>query len=392
MTDITQISKKKKRSLLQVILSSGLFASLSTALIAYINSSFLETLIPKSWIGILFAIAYACSFFAIQNYALAIQRFKNYKVLLAVLSLEIATLLLLAWNINPIVSIIAFIVLVVSYNVTVVNYDLFLEGVSQMNDTGRIRGIFWTATNLGWLLGPFLSGILVGYSGFSMAYFVSALFLIPAWILIFYTYRNHKRIHFKPHHSLMTSVKQVLANKNLRGIYLVALVLYLFYSWMVIYTPIYLIEIGFSWEEIGSIFTVMLIPFVLIEYPAGWLADKLFGETEMLTIGFSIMGLSVIGLLFATGYWWVMIVLFISRIGAALVEIMRDVYFYKKVNEEDLDLIDLFRNMRSISYIIGPLLASAILAFGYGIEQIFVVLAIVLFLATIIPFYIEDTL
>ena len=392
MTDITQISKKKKRSLLQVILSSGLFASLSTALIAYINSSFLETLIPKSWIGILFAIAYACSFFAIQNYALAIQRFKNYKVLLAVLSLEIFTLLLLSWNINPIVSIIAFIVLVVSYNVTVVNYDLFLEGVSNMNDTGRIRGIFWTATNLGWLLGPFLSGILVASSGFSRAYFVSALFLIPAWILIFYTYRNHKRIHFKPHHSLMTSVKQVLANKNLRGIYLVALVLYLFYSWMVIYTPIHLLEIGFSWEEIGSIFTVMLIPFVLIEYPAGWLADKLFGETEMLTIGFSIMGLSVIGLLFATGYWWVMIVLFMSRVGAALVEIMRDVYFYKKVDEEDLDLIDLFRNMRSISYIIGPLLASAILAFGYGIEQIFVVLAIVLFSATIIPFYIEDTL
>ena len=55
------------------------------------------------------------------------------------------------------------------------------------------------------------------------------------------------------------------------------------YAWMVIYTPLHMLDLGFTWEEIGQIFTIMLIPFVLVEYPAGWLADKYIGETEMMS-------------------------------------------------------------------------------------------------------------
>ena len=58
----------------------------------------------------------------------------------------------------------------------------------------------------------------------------------------------------------------------------------------------------------------MLIPFVLIEYPAGWLADKYLGETEMLTLGFVIIGIAVLALLQAATFWQVMFVLFLSRI------------------------------------------------------------------------------
>jgi MFS family permease len=173
---------------------------------------------------------------------------------------------------------------------------------------------------------------------------------------------------------------------------MIAMLLYLFYSWMVIYTPIHLIETGFTWEQIGIIFTVMLVPFVVVEYPAGWLADRYLGETEMLTLGFAIMVLSVLALMFVTGYWMVMLVLFLSRVGASLVEIMRDTYFYKKVDEDDIDLVDLFRNTRSIAYVFGPFLASGILTLGYGIPQIFLVLAVLMFVGLLIPFHIEDTL
>jgi MFS family permease len=225
-----------------------------------------------------------------------------------------------------------------------------------------------------------------------MAYFVSGLILIPAWLLIFFTYRRSKHNHFKKHHDLLNTVKKIHKNRDLRGIYMIAMLLYLFYSWMVIYTPIHLIETGFTWEQIGIIFTVMLVPFVVVEYPAGWLADRYLGETEMLTLGFAIMVLSVLALMFVTGYWMVMLVLFLSRVGASLVEIMRDTYFYKKVDEDDIDLVDLFRNTRSIAYVFGPFLASGILTLGYGIPQIFLVLAVLMFVGLLIPFHIEDTL
>lgn len=392
MTDASLTTKKQQRSLLQVLLTSGLIASLSTALISYINSSFLETIIPKEFVGMMFSVAYFVTFIAIQNYARIIQKFSNHKVVLTVFGVQIASLLLLAWNGHPWVSLLAFITLIVGFNVSVINYDIFLEQVSNVKNEGRIRGMFWTAANLGFLLGPFLSGILSGRYGFSAAYLISAIILVPAWLMIFFAYRNEKRIHFKPHHKLLATLKRVHKNPDLRGIYLVATALFFFYSWMVIYTPIYLLESGFTWEQLGSMFTVMLIPFVLIEYPAGWLADRYFGETEMLTLGFIIMGIAVLALLQASTFWGVMLVLFCSRIGAALIEIMRDVYFYKKVNEDDLDLIDLFRNMRSVAYIVGPVLASLILGLGYGLSSIFLVLAIIMFAMTIVPFTIKDTL
>ncbi len=392
MSDINITTEKQQRSLMQVLLTSGLLANLSTALISYINSSFLETILPEKWVGLMFTVGYAITFLVIQNYAKIIRRFTNYRVVLTIFAIEIVSLLVLGWNPYPIVSLIAFVALVVGYNVVVINYDIFLEELSNQKNEGRIRGMFWTTANLGFLLGPFLSGILSGMYGFSAAYFVSGIILIPVWLMIFFAYKNEKHTTFKPHAKLLATIKKVHQDKDLRGIYFIAFALYLFYSWMVIYTPIYLLESGFSWEQIGSLFTVMLVPFVLIEYPAGWLADRYFGETEMLTLGFAIIGISVLALLYASSFWGMMLVLFCSRIGAAFVEIMRDVYFYKKVDETDLDLINLFRNTRSIAYMISPVLASLILALGFGLGHVFMTLAIFLFAMTIVPFTIEDTL
>jgi len=392
MPDVNTTTKRQQRSLLQILLSTGFLANLSTATILYVNSSYLETLVPEKWVGVVFALAYTLTFLLIQNYAKIIRKWLNHQIVLTIFGIEIIALFLMAAAIHPFVSLSAFVLLIMGFNVAVINYDIFLEAVSNKNNEGKVRGMFWTAANLGILIGPFLSGLLLARFSFSAAYFFSGLLLIPVWLMIFFAYRNEKQAHFKVHHNIVDSVKKIHANKNLRGIYLIAFGLYLFYSWMVIYTPIYLLEIGFNWEQIGSIFTVMLVPFVLIEYPAGWLADRYLGETEMLTLGFALAGLAVVLLLMVSSFWGVMAVLVLSRVGASLIEIMRDVYFYKQVNEDDLDLIDLFRNTRSIANIIGPILASIVLAIGFGLPTIFVILAIFLFIMTIIPFTIEDTL
>lgn len=391
MSEVTGLTREKKRSLLEVVLASGFMGALSTALIVYINSSFLETLIPEKLVGILFAAAYAITLLLIEYYGRIIARFKNHVVLLTAFGLQIIALLVMAWNQYSAVSITAFVVLVVMYNVTVINYDVMLEALTTPKETGRMRGVFWTVINLAYVFGPFISGALVGYYGFSMAYTVGAIVMIPAWLMIFFAYKKNGSQHYKKHRPFKKTLAKVLRDKNLRGIFIVAFMLYFFYSWMVIYTPIYLLEIGFTWDKIGQIFTVMLVPFVLLEYPAGWLADKYIGETELLTVGFSFMGLAVLALTMVSGFWGIMIVLFCSRIGASLVEIMRDTYFYKKVDADDLDLIDAYRNTRSLAYVIGPLLASGLLALGFLTGQLFIVLGILLILATVLPMTIEDT-
>lgn len=177
----------------------------------------------------------------------------------------------------------------------------------------------------------------------------------------------------------------------MRGILAIAFALYFFYAWMVIYTPIYLLQAGFSWIEIGKMFTVMLLPFVIIEYPAGYIADKYIGETELLSIGFAIMAISIFALMTVNSFVGMMLALLCSRVGASLVEIMRETYFYKKVRSGDLDMMETFRNMNPIAHIIAPATATILLAFGAHVPSLFLVLGVGMAFAAAIPRTIKDT-
>tara|TARA_Y100000031_G_scaffold104660_1_gene115116 strand:- start:54 stop:545 length:492 start_codon:yes stop_codon:yes gene_type:complete len=162
---------------------------------------------------------------------------------------------------------------------------------------------------------------------------------------------------------------------------------------MVIYMPIYLNQhIGFSWPEIGIIFTIMLLPFVLFEYPLGRLADTKIGEKEILIIGFIILIFSTAFIPFmnTTSLIPWAILLFITRVGASFAEITTESYFFKHVDGTDTSTISLFRITRPVSYIVGPLIATIGLFF-LNIQYIFLILAVVLLFGLYFSFKIKDT-
>ena len=102
----------------------------------------------------------------------------------------------------------------------------------------------------------------------------------------------------------------------------------------------------------------MLLPFALIQYPLGRLADLKYGEKEMMAAGFIIMGLSTMALpLFSVksvAVW--AFALLITRIGAATVEIMIETYFFKTVSPRDSAVLGSFRITRPLSYFIAPII------------------------------------
>ena len=144
--------------------------------------------------------------------------------------------------------------------------------------------------------------------------------------------------------------------------------------------PIYLHEtIGFDWLTIGALFTVMLLPFVILEIPAGWLADKYISEKRIFALGFLIISAAVALFFFTKSnnfFVWAMVLL-LSRCGAALIESMRESYFFKIVDVQDIDYINFFRNLSPLSYLIISGLSIILLNY-YPIEYIFICLAIIL--------------
>jgi MFS family permease len=135
---------------------------------------------------------------------------------------------------------------------------------------------------------------------------------------------------------------------------------------MIIYLPLLLSsEIGFGWDKIGVMFTIMLLPFLIFELPAGLLGDKKFGEKEILVLGFLIMFFAtlVIPTISSPIFWLWALVLFGTRIGASLVEISSESYFFKHVKETDVGPISLFRMARPLSFILAPLIAIPVISF-----------------------------
>jgi MFS family permease len=169
----------------------------------------------------------------------------------------------------------------------------------------------------------------------------------------------------------------VWANRDMKKIVMSMFLLQFFYAWMIIYMPIYLNQtVGFDWTTIGFMFAIMLVPFVILEAPLGRLADSRYGEKEMLSIGFIIMAIAVAAVAFFTDHnviVWTAI-LFVSRVGAAITEVMTETYFFKKVDASNTHLISFARMTRPLAYVIGPVIATILLTI-FDIKGLFIFLA-----------------
>ena len=192
------------------------------------------------------------------------------------------------------------------------------------------------------------------FRSFSTLYTVAASMLIP-YLFFLHKYLKHMREPAYHQVNLFGAAKLAFNNKNLRAAIIGELAVSCFYATMVIYSPLYLTSIGVPLTDyMMIILPFALIPLVVLPYELGYLADKKFGEKEMLIIGLLI--LTVTTLLFAvittTTLWVWVLLLIVSRIGASFVETMSFSYYFKKVGAEDPSLTALFINMQGTGMLV----------------------------------------
>jgi MFS family permease len=126
----------------------------------------------------------------------------------------------------------------------------------------------------------------------------------------------------------------------------------------------------------------MLLPFVFIQYPLGILADKYFGEKEMLVFSLLIMGITTAYLPFIeskTIAVWAL-ALFATRFGSASADILRDSYFYKRVGKNDIDIIAFFRTARPLANIAAAAFTGILLVF-FPLNIVFFLIVAILFVS-----------
>ncbi|MEK7069415.1 MAG: MFS transporter, partial [Patescibacteria group bacterium] len=226
-----------------------------------------------------------------------------------------------------------------------------------------------------WIISQIASGTILGGFSFRMIYLVSFMIMTLFLFIIFLKLKNIPDPKYDKIQSLKY-IKEFFKNKNLFRAYGLTFLLQFFYSWMVIYTPIYLsAHLGFEWKEIGIIFATMLLPFSIIPFNLGKYGDKI-GERKILMFGFAIAAFSTLSLFFITEHTifiWASL-LFVTRIGAATIEVMSDSYFFKHIKPESEEFVGVYRSASPVAYIIGPLMASMIFIFVPSFNFIYIVL------------------
>lgn len=348
----------------RTVFIASFLLSFSIGIAAYINSSFIETFSSKSTIGIIYAASALLGIFALSRAGVMVARIGAKSFFFVHAVIQIGCLALIAAPVPKTITLLAFVGYLTCVYPLAFCLDVFFAHVMPVGSRGKTRGIFLFLSNLAWLCTPFAGIALKERAGFQGIYICALGIVAIIVVCIGIGFSSYVDAKYTPHRSRF-SLFRSLKKARFRPVIFCNFLLQFFYSWMVVYSPIYLHEyLSFSWRDIAIMFTAMLSSFVILDYPLGRIADWLGSEKEFTALGFLCMIASLLGLfifreknIFVIGG-----LLALSRVGAASVEAMTEIHFFKIAKDSDPDILCVFRDLSPASYLIAPLIGGLLIS------------------------------
>lgn len=381
-----------QRTLLKTTYLLGFFLTFHIALISYVNSSFLASRLPESLIGILYTASAIISVAGLYMVPRLIQRFGSTRILSGLLFLSMGCIIGLIAGTSLSIIIPSFIFYFALTTCTYLALDILIEHWSDPLHQGTVRGTYLTSINIAFMLAPFFGGFIMDRLGFASLYGISLVMLVPAFIIGALVLPTITTTHASKTNILQLA-KKFLRHRDFGGVFFINFILQFFYCWMVIYTPIYLHEhLGLHWDTIGKLFTIMLSAFVVSQYVIGKLADRFRIERGLMITGLVVIAgaTMVVARAPLMTFWVLAATLFMTRIGASILEVATESYFFRRVPHDDTGSIGFFRNTYPFAYIIAPIISSVILKFA-PVWTLFIVLGIICLLALLVAKNITQT-
>jgi len=371
---------------LKIIYEANFILVIAIASTTYIHSSFLRSLGTSIPEGVLFALGSLGALSVTLLSPLLFKRFNVERTTTIAGIVNAGAFIVIAMSHNITLSIIAFIFAISSTALIIIGFDIIIESFSQQKEEGEVRGINLALGNLAFLIGPIMAGIIAEQFNLQSVYLFAAVILL-LMVLFFHTrfkyFKQHSNYKQK---KILSGISKIFKKKNTRDSYMSGFVVEFFFAVWAIFTTVYIHEtIGFNWEQIGILFAVMHIPYLILEPIIGNLADKYNKENDLMVTGLIIMAVSFlgVGLLQSSNIiLWGLLFIF-TRIGASFGQVAHESFFFKKVNKDDSDIISAYRTMAPLALLLGPLIGSIILLFT-GYQQLFIIVSLLL-LVSVIP-------
>lgn len=265
---------------------------------------------------------------------------------------------------------------------------IFVRDFAAEKEIAIAEGRFYLFTNIGWVIGPVMGGFLAKAYGNEAAFVFASICYLALIALFYQQHLKVKNPHL--HHrteaprtqplSIWNNVKDFMRNRELRNSFLIAFGMYFWWSTSVIYMPLALSELGYSQEVVGIVYSLSVVPLILIELHATDAAKK-FGVRRLLILGYAILTITLLLFTQASASWLVKLMILVN-IGSAFIEPNKEVYFFKQVKQEDEDrFYGIYNTAYPIAYILAPTLGSLLLS-SFGMNGIWFGAAFVFILIT----------
>lgn len=351
-----------------VLFVGNFFLSLFTALIGFVLLPYLSSFVGAAYAGFIIAggALVAVVLFPLLPHLVA--RHGAQRIALIFATAEMAALFAVALFPGALTASLLLALAIALQPLLSYELDLLLEGtMAEEGSTGRVRTLFITAWNLAALTAPLLVGaLLADTDAYGRVFLAAGAALVP-FVVLFATRSLPQSRPIETSHIPDTLVC-IARDRDLAVVTFGHFLLYAFLAWVSFYIPFFLHSIlDIPWMTLGWMFALMLLPYSLIEYPAGWFADRVLGDKELMFAGFIIAGgaLASLGLLSPDSpIALIVLILLASRVGAALIESMTESHFFRRVSERDVNSISVFRGVWPLANLVALTIGSIILLYG----------------------------
>lgn len=356
-------SVPQSREALQPIFLIAFLFFAHLAVVMYISSTILVSFVGTEYTSIFYILGAAGSVALLFFLPHIVQKIGLVKTAATIFIALAVTLLLLGTTTTALTFIIIFVIYTALTGTVWYCNDLFVAHYTRSTVVGHTRGSYLTIINSAIAIMPIIAGFIIERHGLRSVYIVGAALLCIAGIIIAFSQRTFvDRPYTSP--TIAKAWDSIRRSASLRRVISINFILQFFYVWMTLFTPLYLsLVLHFSWQQIGIMFSIMLTAFVLLQYVVGKWADTI-GEKKLLILGFSIAAVSTVAfaLLHTHSFIAYTAVLFATRVGICMVEVLAETYFFKQITDRDEGVVSVYRMMYPLSYIIAPLLGWYIIA------------------------------
>lgn len=274
---------------------------------------------------------------------------------------------------------------------------IFVRDFATEEEIAMAEGRFYLFSNIGWVIGPLVGGFIAKTYTPESAFIFSAICYLLLFGLFLQQHiivkhpciqeQSSKKSNTKSTASITENIRDYIKNKDLVKASIISFGMYFWWSISAIYIPLSLKNLGFSPDIIGLIFALNIVPLILLEFHASDGAEK-YGVRTFLSLGFAVLSFTLILFTLASTPMLIKLMIIIN-VGSAFIEPIKEIFFFKIISQKDEErFYGIYSASYPVAYILAPLFGSVMLS-GFGINGIWLGVAVVFILITLLALSID---